>query len=200
MGNIFVGVGFVGLLAIGPSPTCMLKLPKRVNITCFFFMTIIKTIIRWQLLGRAPMLSPSSKINTTFIMTTINTIIIRWRLLGWVPVRRCTRSWCLGFNGSPPAVGSSEFFSLWLGIYKLQQLTTCSGSKCFFPERLQISIIIWHLNELKMQTLELNTGSFMDLKLFPWLRLEHVKTSRLPLYIADQQTLYEKFADTFIFR
>ena len=184
-------------------------------------MTIIKTIIRWQLLGWAPMLSPSSKINTTFIMTTINTIIIRWRLLGWAPVRRCTRSWYLGFNGSPPAVGSSEFLSLfkstkfndsphvvgvskfqnlWLGIYKLQQLPTCSGSKCFFPERLQISIIIWHLNELKMQTLELNTGSFMDLKLFPWLRLEHVKTSRLPLYIADQQTLYEKFADTFIFR
>ena len=40
----------------------------------------------------------------------------------------------------------------------------------------------------------------MYLELLEKLRLEHVKTSRLPLYIADQQTLYEKFADTFIFR
>ena len=87
----------------------------------------------------------------------------------------------------------------------LQGLTTCSGIKwadinfncniCGSHTRKKVSLVIDGLSENIKKT-EAPT-CILHLS---WFRLEHVKTSRLPLYMGDQQTLYEKFSDTFIFR
>ena len=127
----------------------------------------------------------------------------RWRPLGLEPARRCTPSWCPAFNVSPLAVESSDFHV---------NVSPCAVESSEY-HAISWSQNLWKTRRLDSERLSENMNKmqnpfhcsemftfFSQFFEMVWLRLEHVKTSRLPLYIGDQQTLYEKFADTFIFR